>query len=115
MGFLRREGLLETAIYSNSPDTDLFLDEDKPTYLGGMLLMLNERHYEKWAKLEDSLVTGKHQSPDDVFSSIYQTPESIKLFSDCVGALQYPNFAKLSSVFDFSKYKTLLDVGGSGA
>ena len=59
MGFLRREGLLETAIYSNSPDSDLFLDEEKPSYLGGLLLMMNERLYEKWGKFEESLLTGK--------------------------------------------------------
>jgi hypothetical protein len=44
-GFLNREGILETATYSNTPDTDLFLDVKKPTYVGGMLKMLNDRLY----------------------------------------------------------------------
>ena len=35
--FLNREGLLETAEYSNTADTDMFLDKNKPTYIGGLL------------------------------------------------------------------------------
>jgi len=31
MDFLQRDGLLETAVYSNSADTEMFLDEKKPS------------------------------------------------------------------------------------
>ena len=73
MGFIYREGLLETAIYSNSPDSDLYLDEAKATYIGGLLLLTNARGYFKWGKLEESLLTGKHQDFDDLFSNVYQS------------------------------------------
>src|SRR3954468_20189538 len=43
LGFLQREGLLDQAQYSNTPDTDLFLDKNKKTYMGGMLEMSNSR------------------------------------------------------------------------
>src|SRR5687768_10201346 len=33
-GFLEREGLLETALYSNAMETDLFLDKKKLAYIG---------------------------------------------------------------------------------
>jgi hypothetical protein len=42
-GFLNREGLLETATYTNGMNTDYFLDKNKPSYIGGMLEMLNNR------------------------------------------------------------------------
>ena len=31
-GFLKREGILDTAIYSNTVDTDTFLDKNKPSW-----------------------------------------------------------------------------------
>ena len=42
-GFLKREGLLETARYSNTLDTEEFLDKNKPSYVGGILEMMNKR------------------------------------------------------------------------
>ena len=30
LNFLKREGLLENAVYSNNADTEMFLDENKP-------------------------------------------------------------------------------------
>jgi hypothetical protein len=43
MGFLKREGIREFSIYSNSEDTDLFLDKRKQSYIGGILVMANNR------------------------------------------------------------------------
>src|SRR5258708_38245869 len=36
LGFLQREGLTDSAMYSNSPDTETFLDRNKPSYTGGI-------------------------------------------------------------------------------
>jgi hypothetical protein len=38
-------GMLERSqgVYSNTPDTDLFLDRAKPSYIGGILEMANAR------------------------------------------------------------------------
>jgi len=41
--FLQRKGLKDNALYSNAPDADLFLDKNKPTYIGGILEMSNNR------------------------------------------------------------------------
>ena len=35
--------------YANTPETDLFLDRKKPSYLGGFLEMANHRLYPFWA------------------------------------------------------------------
>jgi len=39
LGFLRRTG----NTYANTPETDLFLDRAKPSYIGGILLGLDEK------------------------------------------------------------------------
>src|SRR5680860_41879 len=58
LGFLNRKGLLETSSYSNTIDTDIFLDKAKPSYIGGILEMQNEQGWNVWAKLDKGLKTG---------------------------------------------------------
>ncbi len=74
-GFLQREGLLETASYSNTPDTNMFLDKKKPSYIGGILEMMNNRLYGFWGNLEEGLLSGLPQNEtkrsEDFFSLIY--------------------------------------------
>jgi DNA-binding MarR family transcriptional regulator len=41
LGFLRRD----QGIYRNTRETELFLDRGKPSYLGGVLEMANQRLY----------------------------------------------------------------------
>jgi hypothetical protein len=48
--------------YANRPDTALYLDRRKPTYLGGLLEHLNARHYQNWNLLTRALQTGTPQS-----------------------------------------------------
>jgi hypothetical protein len=116
-GFLNREGLLETAIYSNSPDTDTFLDKNKPSYIGGILEMMNTRLYRFWGNLEEGLSTGLPQneakSGEDFFGLIYQDPDKLRAFINAMSGIQMGNFMTFAQKFDFSKYKTLADIGGS--
>lgn len=117
LGFLHREGLLETAMYSNTRDTNTFLDKNKPSYIGGVLEMMNNRLYSFWGNLEDALLTGLPQSEsksgDDFFGLIYQDPNKLREFINAMSGLQMGNFMLFAQTFDFSKYSTLLDVGGS--
>ena len=116
-GFLRREGLLESAMYANSPDTETFLDKNKPSYIGGILEMMNNRLYKFWGDLEQGLLTGLPQnevkSGDDFFGLIYQDPDKLKEFINAMSGIQLGNFMTFAQKFDFSKYKTLTDIGGS--
>src|SRR5258708_14962885 len=41
--FLKREGIGNNAMYSNTDETDFFLDRNKPSYMGGILEMANNR------------------------------------------------------------------------
>jgi len=120
LGFLKRSGLKENAIYSNSEDADLFLDKDKPSYIGGILEMSNNRLYPFWNDLEEGLKTGKPQNETKnggkpIFEAIYANEESLREFIHGMGGVQAGNFMALAHNFDFSAYHTLCDIGGSGA
>jgi methyltransferase family protein len=58
MGFLERE----QGVYRNTPATDLFLDRNKPSYIGGLLEMANRRLYGFWNDLTEALRSGKPQN-----------------------------------------------------
>lgn len=116
--FLEREGLLENAQYSNNTNTDFFLDKKKPSYIGGLLEMLNNRLYGFWGNLEEGLLTGNAQNEvkngiEHPFTELYKTPEKLNEFVNAMSGIQMGNFMAFAQKFDFAKYKTLTDVGGS--
>jgi len=119
LGFLKREGLLENAVYSDSPDTEVFLDEKKPSYIGGILKMANNRLYNFWGHLDEALKTGEAQNESkgdsdmNFFNDLYKSPEKLKEFIEAMSGIQMGNFMALSKKFDFSKYKTMADIGGA--
>ena len=120
LGFLNRSGIKESASYSNSEDSDLFLDQNKLSYIGGILEMSNNRLYPFWNDLEEGLKTGKPQNETKnggkpLFEAIYANEDRLREFIHGMGGVQAGNFMKLAHDFDFSKYNTLCDVGGSGA
>lgn len=119
LGFLKRTGLKETIIYKNAEDTDLFLDKNKPSYMGGILEMANNRLYPFWNDLEEGLKTGLPQNETKnggkpVFEEVYADPKKLKEFVGAMGGVQMGNFMAFAKQFDFSNYKTLCDIGGAG-
>ena len=84
-GFLIRIGMLTEATYANGPDTDLVLDKKKPTYIGGILEMLNNRLYGFWGNLEEGLRSGTAQNEvkdggDHPFAELNKSPELLHKF-----------------------------------
>ncbi len=120
LGFLNRSGIKNSAVYSNVEDANLFLDKDKPSYIGGILEMSNNRLYPFWNDLEEGLKTGKPQNETKnggkpLFEAIYANEDRLREFIHGMGGVQAGNFMTLAQKFDFSKYNTLCDIGGSGA
>lgn len=118
LGFLNREGLLETARYSNAPETEVFLDKNKPSYIGGFVEMANDRLYPFWGSLEEALRTGQPQNEikqtgKSMFEALYAKPERLKQFIDAMSGISIGNFMALARKFDFSPYSTLCDIGGA--
>ncbi|NOX86221.1 MAG: methyltransferase [Chlorobi bacterium] len=119
LGFLNRNGLKETALYSNAEDTNLFLDKNKPEYIGGILEMANNRLYPFWNNLEEGLKSGGPQNEiknggESIFDALYSDPEKLTEFIAAMGGVQMGNFIRFAGEFDFAGYSTLCDIGGAG-
>ena len=119
MGFLHRKGLKETAVYSNTAETDLYLDKNKATYIGSLLEMCNNRLYGFWGNLEDGLRTGEPQNEakggnEPFFEHLYSDDKGLREYVSAMGGFQMSNFMTLARDFDFSEYNTLCDIGGAG-
>src|SRR5215203_3691191 len=81
LGFLTRTG----DRYANNPETDLFLDRQKSSYVGGFLEMANHRLYPFWGHLTEALRTGAPQNEakgggPGLFEMLYAEPARLKEF-----------------------------------
>jgi precorrin-6B methylase 2 len=120
LGFLNKKGNKQSAVYSNSADSDLFLDKNKLSYMGGILEMANNRLYPFWNFLEEALKTGNPQNEirtgqKPVFEEIYANRDKTREFVNAMSGVQVANFIAFAREFDFSGYNTLCDIGGAGA
>ena len=120
LGFLQREGTGAAARYRNTASTARFLDKNQPTYIGGIFEMCNARLYGFWNDLGTALKTGQPQnevkySGKSMFETLYQDPAKLEQFMIAMGGVSTANFQALVEKFDFSKYRTLCDVGGATA
>ncbi len=118
MGFLGREGDGPGALYSNTEATRAYLDRESPSYLGGILEMLNKRLYKYWDDLGDALKTGMAQneikhSRKSLFEELYSDIPRLEQFMGAMAGISRHNFVALAQKFDFSRYRTLCDVGGA--
>jgi hypothetical protein len=115
---LQREGDGSDALYRNTQTTAVFLDKTSPAYIGGILEMSNARLYRFWGDLTDALQSGEPQNEikhagKPVFEELYSDPDRLEQFMNAMAGISLGPFQALSEKFDFSKYKTLCDVGGA--
>lgn len=119
LGFLKRDGLLGEALYTNTPDSNYFLDQNKLSYIGGILELNNNRLYDSWSNLEEGLLTGLPQNETKNaginFSEMYSDPVKLQEFMDAMSGIQMSNFMVLASKFNFSNFATMADIGGADA
>lgn len=113
LGFLERNN----GTYANTAEADLFLDKNKPSYIGGILEMANQRLYPHWAKLTAGLKTGKQQNEategQDFFEVLYSDPEYLKGFLQAMTGLSMGASQAIAKQFPFERYKTFIDVGSA--
>jgi predicted O-methyltransferase YrrM len=115
---LEREGEGSDALYRNTQTTAVFLDKTSPTYIGGILEMSNARLFRFWGDLTEALRTGKPQNEikhtgKAMFEELYSEPDRLEQFMNAMAGISLGPFSALAERFDFSKYKTLCDVGGA--
>lgn len=111
LGLLRRDN----GIYANTPDTDLFLDKNKPSYVGGILEMLNARLYGFWNNLTEGLRTGEPQNEakrgEDFFGVLYSDPERLRQFLRAMTGVSRGANLAIARKFPWRKYQTFVDAG----
>jgi hypothetical protein len=115
---LDREGEGSDALYRNTQASAVFLDKASPAYIGGILEMSNARLYRFWGDLTQALQTGKPQNEikhtgKAMFEELYSDPARLEQFMNAMAGISLGPFQALAEKFDFSKYKTLCDVGGA--
>jgi O-methyltransferase domain/Dimerisation domain len=102
--------------YFNTPDTELFLDKGKASYIGGVLEMANHRLYPFWGKLTTALRTGLPQNEakdggPDLFASLYADPARLKEFLQAMTGVSHGGNLTIARQFPWNNYKTAVDVG----
>src|SRR5947208_8234370 len=111
LGFLERED----GMYRNTPRTDLFLDRQKPSYIGGVLEMANHRLYPFWGNLTEGLRTGQLQNEAKAgempfFEALYADPARLQQFLGAMTGLSHGANLAIAAKFPWSKYKSAVDV-----
>jgi hypothetical protein len=118
LGIIEREGNGPAGRYANTPETEAFLDKAKPGYVGGIMEMQNARLYRFWADLTPALLTGKPQNEvkhtgKPLFDELYADPARLEQFMDAMTGVSMGNFEAFARKFDFSRFKTMADIGGA--
>ena len=118
LNFLGRDGDGPGSLYFNTPEAALYLDEKSPRYVGGIMVMLNARLFKYWHDLPEALRTAKPQNEvkhggKSIFEELYADRAKLEQFMGAMTGLSRLNFEAFAGQFDFSRYRTLCDVGGA--
>lgn len=113
LGMLRR---LNDGCYANTFETETYLDRNKPSYVGGMLEMMNARLYRFWGNLTDALKTGAPQNEittgePDLFSAVYADPARLEQFLRAMTGLSLPTARAIAAAFPWREHRSFADVG----
>jgi hypothetical protein len=111
LGMLERDN----GTYSNTQSTEIFLDRAKPSYVGGLLEMLNARLYGFWNSLTVGLRTGEPQNEakvgEDFFGKLYSDPERLRGFVKAMSGISIGSGMAIAAGFPWDRYKTMIDIG----
>jgi hypothetical protein len=108
----------ENGIYANAPHADLFLDKHKPSYLGGLLEMANQRLYPFWGGLTEALRTGQPQNETrrggmPLFAALYADPARLRVFLQAMTGVSHGANVAIAAKFPWSRYASFVDVGAA--
>ena len=101
--------------YSNTPSTDVFLDRNKPSYIGGILEMANARLYGFWGALTEALRTGEPQneakSGGNLFEELYSDPNRLRSFVKGMTGVSMGAAMAIAAKFPWKEYESVIDIG----
>lgn len=114
MGFLQRT----ESRYSNTHETALFLDRNKPSYLGGILEMSSARLFGFWSNLTEGLRTGKPQNEvrngqPQLFEVLYSDPQRLEGFLGAMTGLSHPANVQIARQMPWKNWNSFVDVGAA--
>ncbi|KAJ0041696.1 hypothetical protein NL108_008240 [Boleophthalmus pectinirostris] len=113
----------ETALYSSTDVSNLYLTKNSPRSLHDMVLYQSQTIYPLWNNLADAVREGKNQNEktfglpaDQVFETIYRSEEDMLKFMGLMKSSWILDGPDIVTAFDLSPFKTIVDLGGcSGA
>lgn len=112
LGMLERGG---DGCYANTVDSALFLDRNKPAYVGGLLEMFNARLYGFWGSLTEALKTGQPQNEarhgKNFFAALYADPQRLEDFLAAMTGVSLGAAMTIAKKFPWRHYQTFVDVG----
>ncbi|OBK72454.1 methyltransferase [Mycobacterium sp. 1274761.0] len=112
-GLLRRD---KAGRYSNSFRASMFLDREKPTYIGGLMELSSTRLYELWAGLDGLLETGvpaaeEERGENKFFDMLYRDPVVLRTFLSGMTGISTGEATMLAARFPWKRFATFADMG----
>jgi hypothetical protein len=112
LGMIERRG----EIYSNTVETDFYLDRTKPTYIGNLVEISGLREYQLFGTLSEALRTGEPQNEiksgdEDWVDAMYRTPERLRFFLKGMTGHSLPSAMAIAEKFPWAKFRTFADIG----
>jgi hypothetical protein len=99
------------------PESDLFLDRNKPSYVGGILEMANARLYPFWGSLTEALRTGRPQNEakngGNAFDAIAHDPALLKSFLKAMTGISMGAAQAIARKFPWQRHQTFADIGAA--
>jgi hypothetical protein len=111
LGMLERD---ESGRYANTPETDLYLDRGKPSYIGGELQHFNAYVYPHWNSLTQALRTGQPQSGARAtghYSALYADPAALETLAAGMSGGTLPVAKAMMAKFPWQDFRTVIDIG----
>ena len=111
MGLLTRN---RKGQYCNTEESDHYLDQAKPTYLGASFHQYNRREYAMWGSLTQALQTGSPAAEtygQDHFASLYADAARFQTFVAAMTSGSLLAAQSIARQFQWKNYETLCDVG----
>ena len=112
-------GMLErhADTYSNTPETDYFLDRNKPSYIGGMLDRADMHLHPAWGSLAETLRTGQPQSGaegnKELFDVLHAYPVGLTAVARATTSVALLSAPALARRFPWAFYRSFIEVGAA--
>jgi hypothetical protein len=100
--------------YANAPASALYLDRNKPSYVGAWLEMADRRLFRIWDSLTAAMKSGRPQNEfgdADPFAAMYANAAALESFAKEMTAVSLPVASALAEAFPWQRYETFIDIG----